>query len=158
IERFVKDFAFVDFGGADDETHALPGKILQLLRDFRQRFGDGRGGTGAIVGEEIAVLEPDGFAAAEEGQGLERFAEFGESFESFAAIADGGVDDLMVHAAEFFGPLLIHLPGALFDGEFVLAKDEQYRSGGLGGGGHFKKWGTSNAERRTLDIEGETSN
>jgi hypothetical protein len=73
---------------------------------------------------------------------LQSFAQSGESAERLTAVGDGGVNDLMVHATQFFGPLLIHLAGALFNREFVFAKDEQDASvgfcgrGGLGRGRH----------------------
>ena len=66
---------------------------------------------------------------------MQRFAKFGQSFERFAAVVNGGIDDFVIHATEFLGPLLINLARALFDGEFVFTEDEQDGSGGLGGGG-----------------------
>ena len=75
VEGFVKDLALVHFAGADEQADVLPGKLLQFLRQRGQRFGDGLGGGGPFVAEEIAVLEPDDLAAAEEGQGLEGLAQ-----------------------------------------------------------------------------------
>jgi hypothetical protein len=37
----------------------------------------------------------------------------------------------VVHAAEFFGPLLINLASALLDSEFVITHDEENWRGGL---------------------------
>ena len=53
-------------------------KVLQFLRQFGQRFGDGLGGGGAFVAEKIAVAQPDDLAGAEKGQGLQGFAQPGQ--------------------------------------------------------------------------------
>ena len=82
--------------------------------------------------EEIAVLEPDDFAAAEERQGLQGFPQLGQGLERFAAVGDGGVNDLVVHAAQFLGPLQVDLLGALLDGEIIFAADQHQGSGVLG--------------------------
>ena len=55
--------------------------------------------------------------------------------ERLAAVGNGGLDDFVVHAAQFVAPLLVKLSGALLDGEFIVAANEGERWGF--GGGHF---------------------
>ena len=102
-------------------------KIFELLRQLRQRFGDGLRGRGALVAEKIAVAQPDNLAAAEEGEGLQRFAKFGDVLQRVTAVGDRGLDDFVVHAAKFVAPLLVNFPGAFLDGEFIVAADERKR-------------------------------
>ena len=92
-------------------------------------FGDGRRGSGAFVAEEVAILKPDHFAAAEERKRLQGFAQPGKDLQGFAAVRDVGVNDLVVHAAEFFGPFGVKLAGALVDGKVVFAAYKRERLG-----------------------------
>ena len=52
---------------------------------------------------------------------------FAEGLERLAAVGDGGVDDLVVHAAQLLGPLQVDLLGALLDGKFVFAANQHQR-------------------------------
>ena len=72
-------------------------------------------------------MEPDNFAAAKERESLQRFANFAERLQRFAAVVHRGVDDFVVRAAQLSAPLLIDFFGALLDGEFVLTPDERDR-------------------------------
>src|SRR5208282_2761133 len=96
-----------------------------------QRFRDIRGGGGAVVAEKITIAQPDDLAGAEKGQGLQRFAQSGEDSERLAAVGDRGLDDFVVHAAEFITPLPVELFGALLDGKLVVAANEGHRLRGL---------------------------
>jgi len=58
-------------------------KSFNFLRQFRQRFRDGRRLAGAFVAEEVAVLQPDHLAGAEEGERLQPLAQSVERFERF---------------------------------------------------------------------------
>ena len=88
---------------------------------------------GAFISEKIAILQPDDFGAAKEREGLQGFAKFAQGLQRFAAVAD----DLVIHPAQFGGPLLVSLAGALFDGELVVATEQRDRGGRFGGGsGH----------------------
>ena len=58
---------------------------------------------------------------------------FGNGFESLCAVRSGRVNDLVVHAPEFFSPLKIKLFGVSFCGEIVLAEDQDE------GGGRFRE-------------------
>src|SRR5690606_36907044 len=89
-----------------------------------ERFRDGLGSGSAFVAKEVAVLKPDHFAAAEEGECLKCFTKPRDSSERFAAIVDGSVDDLVVHSSELSGPFIVQLTGALFDGELIFAKHQ----------------------------------
>ena len=68
------------------------------------------------------------------GRVCSAFAQPGKRGERLAAVGHGGLDDFVVHAAEFLAPLLVELFGALLDGEFVVAANQGQRGGGLGGG------------------------
>ena len=99
-------------------------KIFQLLGQFGERFGDGLGGGGALIAEKIAIPQPDDLAGAEKGQGLQGLAQSGDGSQRLAAVGNGGLDDLVVHAAHLVAPLLVELSGTLLDGEFVFAANE----------------------------------
>ena len=94
------------------------------------------GGGGSFLAEEIAVLEPDDFCAAEKREGLKGLAQLGEGLEGFGAIVDGGVNEFVVHAAQLLAPVAEHFAGALLDSKFVLAANQE--DGGIrdGGGRH----------------------
>ena len=68
-------------------------------------------------------MKPDGLAAAEEGQSVQGFAEAGEGLERIGGVGGLRVNDLVIHAAEFGGPLLEELAGALLDREVVITVD-----------------------------------
>jgi hypothetical protein len=55
---------------------------------------------------------------------LQGFAQAGQGFQRFGAVGGLAVNDLVVHPAELGRPLLVELPGALADGEIVIAMDE----------------------------------
>jgi len=54
-------------------------KSFNSCRQFRQRFRDGRRLAGAFVAEEVAVLQPDHLAGAEEGERLQPLAQSGRA-------------------------------------------------------------------------------
>jgi len=56
---------------------------------------------------------------------LQRFAELADDIQRVAAIADGGLDGFMVHAAEFRRRFLEDLFGALLDGEIIVAANQK---------------------------------
>ena len=72
-------------------------------------------------------MEPDGFATAKEGKGLQGFAEFAQCLKRLTAVVDCRVNDFVVQAVQFGAPLLVDFFGALLDGEFVFAPDEHDR-------------------------------
>ena len=84
-------------------------------------------GRRAFVAEKITIPQPDDFAGTEKGQGVQGFAESGNGGQRVAAVGNGGLDGFVVQAAKFLGPLKINLPGALLDGEFVVAANERER-------------------------------
>ena len=127
FECLVKRLSLVHLAGADEKTHVLPRKLLQFLRQISQRFGHRLRARGAFVAEKIAVLEPDNFAAAKERESLQRFANFAECLQRFAAVVHSGVDDFVIRAAQLTAPLLIDFFGALLDSEFVFTPDERDR-------------------------------
>ena len=135
IERFEKGFALVHLARADEQAHALPGKLFQFLGQFVQCFRDGLRRRGAFVAEKIAVAQPDDLAGAKKRQRLQRFAQAGEGGERLAAVGPGGLDGFVVHASQLVAPLLVQLFGAGLDGEFVVAANKGKRWGF--GGGHF---------------------
>ena len=81
----------------------------------------------AIIPEKAAILQPNDFATAEEWKGLQPFTKACQCLQGFPAVGDLRVDDFVVHAAQFSGPLLEHLAAALLYGKFVIAVDEEYR-------------------------------
>src|SRR5439155_10008848 len=118
LKRFIEGFALVRLPGADQQANAVPRELLEFLSEFSQGSGHRLRAGGPFVPEEIAVLEPDGFAAAKEGEGLQGFAKFAQRLERLTAIVNGGINDFVVQAAQLGTPLLIDLFGALLDGEF----------------------------------------
>ena len=126
VERLVKNLSLVHLAGADEQADVLPGKFFQLLRQVPPSVSVtacGRGG--AVVAEKIAILQPDDLAAAEEGQGLQRFAQFGQGLQRSPLLATAASMISWSMPPSSSDPLLIDLPGALFDGEFVIAADER---------------------------------
>ena len=121
--------------GADEQPHALPLKVFQFLGQFLQRFRDRRGGCRAFIAQKIAIAQPDDLAGAKKGKGLQRFAQPAQRGERLAAVGNGGLDDFVVHAAQFVAPLPVKLFGARLDGEFVVAANKGKRWGF--DGGHF---------------------
>src|SRR5262249_14558856 len=97
-----------------------------------QGVGNGRRGCRALVAQEAAILEPDGFGGAKEWEGVQRFLKPGDGAEGFVHIVDARVDRLMVHAAQLLAPLLEKLAGAVFDGEVVGAANQTHRWSGAG--------------------------
>lgn len=138
LQGFVKRLALVRLAGADKQPHAVPAEGLQLRREFRERLRHRGGRRRAVVTEEAAILEPHDLAAAEERECLERLAEFSECLERLTAVADGGVNCLVVHAADLAAPLVEELPRALLHREVLIAVQEGdgRGRGGLGRCGH----------------------
>jgi hypothetical protein len=81
------------------------------------------GTSRAFISQEGAILEPNDLAGTEEGKGLERLAQAREDLQGFAAIGDIAVEDFVIRATDFIGPLLVQLPGSLFYRKFVFAAD-----------------------------------
>ena len=51
------------------------------------------------------------------------------AFSASPLLETVGLDDFMVHAAEFRAPLLVNFPGAFFNGEFIVAANERRAEG-----------------------------
>ena len=71
VERFEKSFAPVHLARADEQPDVLPREFFQFVRQFRQRLRHRRRRGRAFLAEKIAVAQPDNFAGAEEGKGLQ---------------------------------------------------------------------------------------
>ena len=106
FDGLVEGASFIHVVGADEEAHVLPREVFELLGDLTHRLGDGLGLRGAIHAEEVAALQPHDLPSAEEGEGLQSFAETSEGFQRLAGIGNLAVDGFMIHAAKFLGPLL----------------------------------------------------
>ena len=136
IEGFEKGLALVHLAGADEQPDSRPFEFFKFLGQIVQRSGDRLRRRGAFVAEKIAVAQPDDLAGAKKWEGLQRFAQPGQRGERLAAVGDSGLDDFVVHAAQFITPLMMELFGALFDGKLVVAANEGHRLRSLDGG-HF---------------------
>ena len=95
--------------------------------------GDGDPSAGRIW---KLPIQPDGkpgqlqefyVAQSADAPGGMGFAKSGDRLQGLAAMADGGVDFFVVHAAQIGAPLLVNFAGPLLDGEFVRAPDQHYR-------------------------------
>src|SRR5207247_3235901 len=78
FDGLINHFTLVDFARADDEPDGAPGKRLQFLGQFRERFRYGLRGRGAFLAEKVAVAHPNRLARAEEWEGLQGCADAGE--------------------------------------------------------------------------------
>ena len=56
---------------------------------------------------------------------MQGFAEFAERIQGVAAVADAGLNNLMIHAAKFLRPLLENLTSALLYRKVIVAADER---------------------------------
>jgi len=134
LDGFREGFPAVDFSGGDEQANVVPREALEFLGQVVQGHGDGLGAGDAFVSQEIALAQPDDFAAAEEGEGLERLAESGQGPQRLLAVRDRGVNGLMVHPANLLAPVRIQLPTPLLHGEIVLAAHEHQGCRGLAHG------------------------
>ena len=109
---------------------------LQILDQF---FG-ALGAAGHGVGEEVGVFEPDDFAIAEEGDGLDGGAEVFERDVEFVKVLDAALDDFAGEVVgEADGQLGKQLTPALGDEEIVVTADEgEGFDCGCGGHGGIK--------------------
>ena len=115
-------------GGIQVGRQKLPIEVVE-------RDDEAKNERGALIAQEIAVLEPDHLGAPEEGEGLESLAEAVQGGEGLAAVAGLGADDLVIHPAGLVTPLLIKLPGAQLDAVIIVATHQGEWDGHRGGGG-----------------------
>ena len=109
---FVKSLSLIAFAGADEQLHAVP------FEGFEQRGQIGEAGAyvgglgGAVITQEITVLEPNDFAGAKKRKRLEGLAQPAQDADGFTGIGCGRLHNLMVLTTHGLAPALVNLPGA----------------------------------------------
>ena len=138
-EFFPGGAAFVDAAGAEDELHVGAEAGFQDGEDVVEAFDAGVGAAGDGVAQEGGVFEPDDFAAAEEGEGLEGLVDVGADATGVVGVVGGAFDDVVGEVAGVRrGEFADEEEGGLFDAGFVGA-DEGEDVACRGGGGFFRR-------------------
>ena len=57
---------------------------------------------------------------------------FGDRLLSLAGVGSGGVDDLVIHAAQFLAPFLVEFLGTSLDRKILLPTHEHHGRVGIG--------------------------
>lgn len=113
----------IDGDGADDESNGVGETAFEQFGEIADGIQHVLGFGGAVGTEEVRILEPDNFFAAEKREGTDGLERAGDGGDSFGCVGGSSLDDFSAKFAGGLGTNGNEFPGSLLD-EVFLAKDQ----------------------------------